>query len=93
MKVKRYDVLITDLRLGGIDGLDVAGIVRIAAPTTRVVLITAYGSPEVEARARACGVFRLLSKPVEGQLIADVVKEATSSAKTHQPLEDGWKAS
>jgi DNA-binding NtrC family response regulator len=92
IKLKRYDVVITDLRLEGIDGLDVAEMVKIGAPTTRVVLITAYGTPEVEARARACGVFRFLNKPIEGELIASIVKEATAPGGQEPSAEDDQEA-
>jgi len=46
------DLLITDLRLPGIDGLSLLERVRHFSPTTRSILITAYGSAEVEQRAQ-----------------------------------------
>ncbi len=90
-RLKRYDVVITDLKLGGIDGLDVAAVLRIAAPNTKVILITAFGTPEVEARAKACGVFRYLNKPIEGQLVAGVVKEAMTAGEPESPEETSWE--
>lgn len=57
-----FDLLITDLRLQGIDGLDLIERVRRFKPELRTLLITAYGSPEIEARAsRLASAF--LSKP------------------------------
>jgi hypothetical protein len=47
-----YDLLITDLRLPGMDGLDILEWTRENHPQTHSILITAYGSPQVEARAR-----------------------------------------
>ena len=61
---REYDVAITDLRLGGADdtdGLDLAQFIRNASPATHVVVLTAYGSPELEARAQAIGVARFLA--------------------------------
>lgn len=61
-----YDVAITDLRLGGaddVDGLELAHFIRHTSPATKVVVLTAYGSPELETRAARLGVERFLAKP------------------------------
>lgn len=60
-----YACLIVDLRLTahGADGLDVLSFVRERAPSTRVVILTAYGSPAVEREARRRGVDAFLQKP------------------------------
>lgn len=57
-----FDLLITDLRLQGIDGLELIERVRHFKPEMRTLLITAYGSPEIEARARLLAS-PYLSKP------------------------------
>jgi len=62
-----YDLVITDLRLSDrqeVEGLDVIAEVSTRYPHTRVVLLTAYGSPPVEAAARHLGVDLFLSKPI-----------------------------
>ncbi len=57
-----YDLIISDLRLPGIDGLHLLERVADLSPTTRTILITAYGSPDIEARARQIAN-AYLSKP------------------------------
>ena len=52
LQADTYDLLITDLRLPGMDGLNLLAWARENYPDTRSVLITAYGSPQVEERAR-----------------------------------------
>jgi two-component system response regulator QseB len=62
----RYAAVIADLRLTGIndvEGLDVVGFVRARCPGTLIVLLTAYGLPDVEAEARRRGVDAFLHKP------------------------------
>jgi hypothetical protein len=49
---RTFDLLITDLRLPGIDGLELLARARQIYPVMPMLLITAYGSPQVEARAR-----------------------------------------
>ncbi|MFZ6029356.1 MAG: DUF5752 family protein [Chloroflexota bacterium] len=52
LKEQAFDLLITDLRLPGIDGLEILQWVHQNCPEIRSILITAYGSPQVEERAR-----------------------------------------
>lgn len=62
----RYVAVIADLRLTGIndmEGLDVVGYVRARCPGTLILLLTAYGLPEVEHEARRRGVDAFLHKP------------------------------
>jgi hydroxymethylpyrimidine pyrophosphatase-like HAD family hydrolase/DNA-binding NarL/FixJ family response regulator len=57
-----FDLLISDLRLPGMDGLTVLERARHIMPRIRSLLITAYGSPEIEASAR-CVANAYLAKP------------------------------
>jgi len=70
-----YACLIVDLRLSphGPDGLDVLSFVRERSPATRVVILTAYGSPAVEREARSRGVDAFLHKPRPLRELAGVV--------------------
>jgi len=52
---KPFDLLITDLRLPGIDGLELLSRARKVHPSMRTLLVTAYGSAQVETRARELG--------------------------------------
>lgn len=62
-----FAAALVDLRLAPGDdegaGLALARRIRHRSPATRVVLLTAYGSPEVEEEARRLGVASLLAKP------------------------------
>jgi CheY-like chemotaxis protein len=89
LESEQFDVVITDLKLEGMDGLEVTSAVKRLEvtsavkrriPTAKVLVISAYGSPETRARGRSCGVFRFLSKPVDGELLASVIDEATSTS-------------
>ena len=63
---KDYAVAILDLRLSGTrgaEGLDLVASVRAISPATRIILLTAYGSREIEAEARRLGADAFLHKP------------------------------
>lgn len=67
LAASRFAVAVVDLRLSPADdehaGLAVVRRIRDRSPATRIVVLTAYGSPSVEAEARRLGVDSLLAKP------------------------------
>jgi DNA-binding response OmpR family regulator len=61
-----YPIMIADLDLGGIHDLDGFKVIKMAreqSPKTRIIVLTAYGSAEVESAARGLGVSAYLRKP------------------------------
>jgi CheY-like chemotaxis protein len=70
------DLVISDLRMPGADGLAVLVWLNEHKPKTRFVLITGYGSPEVERRARALGAFGYLEKPVRPEELEAIAEAA-----------------
>jgi CheY-like chemotaxis protein len=74
LQAEKFDAVFTDLRMPGMDGLQVAEKVRAAQPWTPVVIVTGYGSPASEARARAAGVTDFLAKPLSPEMIEKAVR-------------------
>jgi CheY-like chemotaxis protein len=64
-----YDVVFTDIRMPGMDGLDLAERVKAKHPWTPVVIVTGYGTTANEARAKAAGVSGFLRKPLSPEMI------------------------
>jgi DNA-binding NtrC family response regulator len=58
-----FDLLVVDFRLPGINGLDLIERVQSVSPDTKTILITAYGSPEIEKKAHRLDICRYLNKP------------------------------
>jgi DNA-binding response OmpR family regulator len=65
IKINRYSygLIIADLRMPGLNGLELIQMVRALEPGTRVILMTGYGSDRVEEEARRLQVFRYIPKP------------------------------
>jgi two-component system response regulator PilR (NtrC family) len=77
-----YDLILTDLSLeDGVSGLDIARRAREACPETPVVLITAYGSEQIEVQAREAGVWDYVPKPFDNQIVRDVVRRAIETGR------------
>lgn len=71
-----FDVVLLDYRLPDSDGLKLVTDVQQRSPESAVVLMTAYGTPEVIAGALDLGVHRVLSKPFDMNDLPSVVLEA-----------------
>jgi len=63
--VESYDVIVSDLRLPGSDGVAVLRAARERDPRTSVVLMTAYGSIETAVEAMRLGAFDFVQKPLD----------------------------
>jgi len=71
-----FDVILLDYRLPDSADLSLLATLRRLAPRTAVVLMTAFGTPEVTQGAVQLGVCRILSKPFDMHDIAAVVLDA-----------------
>jgi len=81
-----YKVVIQDLRLtmtNNHDGLDIIRMIRAQNPQTRIVVLTAYGSAEIEDEARRCGADAFLRKPKPLSQVAQVVQCLIESPQRH----------
>jgi CheY-like chemotaxis protein len=61
---QRYDIIITDYKLPGMDGLEFCRWIQGRHPLTMKILITAYGSPILKNEAFDIGVHELIEKPI-----------------------------
>ncbi len=75
---RRYDLLITDLHMPGMDGLQLAQAARQARPDIRVLLSSGHLTDQVAARARAVNILQVLHKPVTLAELGAVLNESLS---------------
>lgn len=74
-----YDVVITDLRMGEYDGIEVLRAVKEAQPMTEVMVMTAYGTIESAVEAMRVGAFDYIQKPfTEQELLVKVTRALES---------------
>ena len=71
-----YDVIFTDIKMPGMDGLEVAERIKARCPWTPVVVITGYGTEESEARAHVLGVNGFVRKPLTPEMIESITLKA-----------------
>jgi CheY-like chemotaxis protein len=87
-----YDVVFTDIKMPGMDGLEVAERIRERCPWTPVVVITGYGTEENEARASVLGVSGFIHKPLTPEIIESITlkalqKPALAGEAANEPAE------
>lgn len=67
-----FDMVFTDLRMPGQDGLEVARRIKEMNPWLPIVVVTGYGTQEAEEKAKAIGVAEFLQKPLTPSIIEEV---------------------
>ncbi|MGD8321069.1 MAG: response regulator [Gemmatimonadota bacterium] len=81
LKEKRFDVVVTDLKMEGPDGLEVLRFVRDRDQGTQVIVITGYGSMDAAREAEYSGAFDFIAKPFSAKTLETAVKKAARRAR------------
>ncbi|MFC1821876.1 response regulator [Thermodesulfobacteriota bacterium] len=76
VKEEEPSVMVLDLKMPGMDGLDVLRQVKKAYSKTQVIILTGKGTKKDEDAARKLGAFAYLRKPVEMDTLMETVKAA-----------------
>jgi len=90
LRSERYDVVYTDIRMPGIDGVEVARRIKAERPWLPVVIVTGYDTAENVERAQAAGVAGILRKPLSPEMIEasveNVAPVATAAPAAAAPI-------
>jgi NADH-quinone oxidoreductase subunit E len=89
---KMFDLLIADLRLPDIDGMDVISQVKRNRPETGVVVISGYSTLPTAVKAMKLGAFDFIAKPFTDDEIKSAVIEALKEKKEIIAKEELWPA-
>jgi two-component system response regulator GlrR len=92
LAVTRPQVVVTDLRMQGMDGLALFDAIHRDSPSLPVVILTAHGTiPEAVAATRR-GVFSFLTKPFEPKVLLDTVAEAMRLSSPEGGIREEWRS-
>jgi len=81
-----YELVVTDLRMPGMSGMDLLGRVQDLAPETRTILITAYGNEEIENQSRRLNAGHYFAKPFPIDEFTAVVQDMLDDQKSGAPV-------
>jgi len=91
LATSRPELVITDLRMEGMDGLGLFDAIHREAPALPVVILTAHGTiPEAVAATRR-GVSGFLTKPFDAKVLLDTVAEALRLSAAPAGADEDWR--
>ncbi len=88
LKNETFDVVLSDLRMPGMDGIELCERIVANQPEVPVVVITAFGSMDTAVAAMRAGAYDFVTKPIEMDLLALAVERALE----HRRLREKVKA-
>ena len=91
MAVSPCDLVVTDLRMEGMDGLALFDAIHRDAPSLPVVILTAHGTIPEAVAATQRGVFGFLTKPFDPKLLLDTVGEALRLSGSPNGWDEAWR--
>ncbi|MCI0515025.1 response regulator [candidate division KSB1 bacterium] len=87
LKETTFDLVLSDIRMPGINGLDLLLEIRKKYPETKVIIMTAYGTPETKERVNLPGSIKYIEKPFEMEklkkLIFEILTEPADAFEEH----------
>ena len=81
LKNNNYDLVLTDLKMPGADGMNVLDATLGKTPSPSCIVFTAYGSIETAVSAVKAGAFDFVTKPVNLNKLEEVIERALEARK------------
>ncbi len=78
---KEFDIIVTDVRMEEVDGIQVLEHVLERSGRTKVIVITGYATVEVAREALAKGAFDFIAKPFKPDDLREVISRAAAALK------------
>jgi DNA-binding NtrC family response regulator len=78
---KDFDIVVTDLKMEGIDGMAFMTEVKKRSPRTEVIVITGFATMETAKESFQKGVFDFLAKPFKRGELLEIVKKAETKVR------------
>jgi len=80
LRADEYGVVLSDLRMPGMDGMDLLKTIKTLKPDTEVVIMTAFGTIEKAVEAMREGAYDFVTKPLKRPLVVRSVRRAQEKA-------------
>ncbi len=93
LKVKEFDLILLDLKMPGMDGMEVLRQVRELRPDIRVIILTAYGTIESAVEAMKLGAVDFIQKPFSPDEIRGLVSRVIDREKLDEKKEVDYGSS
>ena len=81
---EHFDIVITDIRMDEIDGLEALDYIKSHSKNTKVIMITGYATVEVAREALAKGAFDFIAKPFKPEDLRIIINKAAKELNAEQ---------
>jgi CheY-like chemotaxis protein len=88
LREKEFGLILLDIRMPGVDGMEVLRQVRESRPDIRIIILTAYGTIELAVEAMKLGAVDFIQKPFVPEQIRERVARVMSREKSRQSKDD-----
>jgi two-component system response regulator HydG len=85
---RHFTVVLMDVRMPGLNGVEAFRKIRVAQPRTPVILMTAYAAPELLAEAENEGVLRILPKPIPWGTLTELLEHIAGTSGSVLVVDD-----
>jgi DNA-binding NtrC family response regulator len=92
LEAKEFDIVVTDIRMDEMDGIQVLEMVASKSKQTKVIMITGYATLEVARESLAKGAFDFIAKPFKLKEIREAIRKAVETIQTEghkRPAQNG----
>ena len=92
LEAKRIDVVLLDVKMPGMDGIETLRQIRVLKPLVEVVLLTGHASVDSGIEGMKLGAFDYLMKPIELEPLLEKLADAYEKKRLHQEKIDQAQA-
>ena len=90
---RRFDILLTDMKMPRVNGLNLIKRVTGASPDTRIIMMTAFATVETAVKAMRDGAFSYLTKPLKVEELLATIQGALQEKQNRRRMEESTGAS
>ena len=92
LALRRPDAVLTDMQMGGMDGMALFRAIHARDPALPVIVLTAHGTIPDAVAATQQGLFGYLTKPYDAPTLIDLLKRATRlTGSSPDVIDDSWR--
>jgi signal transduction histidine kinase len=92
LREESFDLLVSDVKMPGVDGLELLSESQMIAPAMPVLLITGHGDTDIAVKALRAGAFDLIQKPLDRDYVTAAINRAFETVQLRRELAAKQKA-
>jgi len=89
IKNNKYEIIITDLKMNEISGIDILKSAKVNSPDTKIIMISGYGTIEASVEAIQLGAFDFIEKPFTSKKLFNCLEKAIGKNEKFKRRNDG----